>query len=52
MAIPDFSAVHKYSVNLNLASYFFDEEGGPMTMKATYSYNWGSAMPIPGGIFS
>jgi hypothetical protein len=35
-----------------LASYFTDEEGDPLTMKATYSFNGASAMPIPGGIFT
>jgi hypothetical protein len=35
-----------------LASYFADEEGDPLTMTATYSFNGASAMPIPGGIFT
>jgi hypothetical protein len=37
--------------SINLNSCFVDEQGGPLTMKATYSFNGGSIMPIPGGIF-
>jgi hypothetical protein len=47
----DVDLVHKQSKSINLATYFADEEGDPLTMTATYSYNGGSAIKIPGGIF-
>jgi hypothetical protein len=52
IAPPDINLVHKQSTSIDLASYFTDEEGDPLTMKATYSFNGASAMPIPGGIFT
>jgi hypothetical protein len=51
-APPDISVVHKYSISINLASYFVDDQGDPMTMTATYSYNGGASISIPGGIFA
>jgi hypothetical protein len=35
-----------------LTSYFADEEGDPLTMTATFSFNGASPMPISGGIFT
>jgi hypothetical protein len=35
-----------------LASYFADDEGDPLTMTATYSFNGASPLPISGGIFT
>jgi hypothetical protein len=35
-----------------LASYFVDEQGDPLKMTATYKYNGGRAIQIPGGIFT
>jgi hypothetical protein len=44
--------VHKLSKSISLASYFVDDQGDPMAMTATYSYNGGSSKAIPGGIFT
>ena len=48
----DVNLVHKQSTSINLASYFSDDEGDPLTMTATYNFNGASPMPIPGGIFT
>jgi len=35
-----------------LAAYFSDPDGDSITMSATYSFNGGAAIAIPGGIFT
>jgi hypothetical protein len=37
---------------MNLSTYFIDDDGDPMTLTATYSFNGGAATTIPGGIFA
>ena len=51
-APPDINLVQKKSTSINLVSYFADDEGDPLTMTATYSFNGASPMPISGGIFT
>ena len=36
---------------MSLSSNFFDDDGDPMTVTATYSFNGGKEEVIPGGIF-
>jgi len=38
--------------SVDLYSKFIDDDGDPMTLTATYSFNGGAATPIPGGIFT
>jgi hypothetical protein len=38
--------------SMDLSIYFIDDDGDPMTLAATYSFNGGPATPIPGGIFT
>jgi hypothetical protein len=37
---------------MDLSTYFIDDDGDPMTLTATYSLNGGAATAIPGGIFT
>ena len=51
----DVSLVHGRSLSIPLASNFTDDDGDPLKMTATYRYNGGNAIPIPGvsgGIFT
>jgi len=36
---------------MGLSSYFIDDDGDPMAVTATYSFNGGKEEVIPGGIF-
>jgi large repetitive protein len=48
----DVSLVHGKSLSIPLASNFIENDGDPITMKATYMVNGGAAVTIPNGIFS
>jgi hypothetical protein len=37
---------------IDLMSNFTDDDGDPMFLTATYSFNGGTPLPIPGGIFT
>ena len=37
---------------IDLMSNFTDDDGDPMTLTVTYSFNGGAPLPIPGGIFT
>jgi len=37
---------------IDLMSNFIDDDGDPMSLTATYSFNGGAPLPIPGGIFT
>jgi hypothetical protein len=37
---------------MDLTAFFIDDDGDPMTLTATYSFNGGAAIAIPGGIFT
>jgi hypothetical protein len=37
---------------MDLSTYFIDDDGDPITLTATYSFNGGAATAIPGGIFT
>jgi hypothetical protein len=50
---PDLSLVHGQTLAMPLGSYFTDDDQlDTLTMSATYSYNGGAALAIPGGIFT
>jgi len=51
-APPNLAYGHHSSASIDLSSYFVDDDGDPMTMTATFSFNGGAAQPIPGGIFT
>jgi hypothetical protein len=44
--------VHGTSLSVSLAEFFTDDDGDALTLTATYSLSGGSAVSIPGGIFS
>jgi hypothetical protein len=46
------TAPQKILTSMDLTSYFIDDDGDPMTLTATYSFNGGTAIAIPGGIFT
>jgi hypothetical protein len=51
----DVQLKHGLSLNIPLAKNFTDDDGDTIKMTATYRYNGGNAMPIPGisgGIFT
>jgi hypothetical protein len=37
---------------MDLSTYFTDDDDDPMTLTSTYTFNGGAATPIPGGIFT
>lgn len=49
---PDLSLTHGKSLSMPLSSYFADDDLDELSLVATYSFNGGAALPIPGGIFS
>jgi len=48
----DVSVVHGKVLSIPLASNFFDDDGDPITLAATYSLNGETAVKIPSGIFT
>ncbi len=49
---PNTSIKHFEAKTYALASYFTEDNGDPLTMSATYSFNGGPATNIPSGIFA
>lgn len=49
---PSPSIVHGQSISMPLDGCFIDDDGDTMKMTATYRFNGGAAMAIPGGIFT
>ena len=51
--LPSFTARQNIQTPMDLSSYFIDDDGDPMTLTATYSFNEGIAKPIlEGEIFT